>query len=337
MGHFFPNGPYAGFTTEGTIDVMANTLTLHAAGFAGLGVQTTIGGGTLVAPDGVALGAGDNLVGQGTVAAKVAAAPGSTVAATGNLALGDANSPSGFFSDGELHVGPHTVTILDQNQAVLGSLTTLGEDAVPGVLQCDGGLLVEFGKNVTGYGTIDTPNDPSTPLVNNGYLGGNSPAEPLTLDGFVKGVGSFGDVVINGTLSPGLSPAEVAVDRLALGDAATLVMELGGRTAGSEYDVLRIANSLTLDGTLRVELIDGFLPELGDAFGLLHCDAAVGQFSAVDLPELPGDLAWDSSALYDTGQIGVVPEPSTVMLLCAAACCFAMSRKKLLSRKRRTR
>ena len=40
---------FAGFTTEGTLEVQDNIVTLHAAGFAGLGVQTTISGGTLVA------------------------------------------------------------------------------------------------------------------------------------------------------------------------------------------------------------------------------------------------------------------------------------------------
>jgi len=336
---------FAGFTTEGTIDVGSNTLALHAAGFAGLGVQTTIDGGKLEAAGGVALGVGDNLVGQGTVDAKIAAALGSTISATGDLALGNADSTAGFASDGELHVGPHTVTIRDSNQALLGSLTTLGkpavfdgdgtliEDAVRGTLQSDGGLVVEFGKNVTGYGKIDTPNHVSTPLLNNGFIGGNSADEPITLNGYVKGVGSFTDVVINGTLSPGLSPAEVTAGRLALGDAATLVMEIGGRSAGSEYDVLRIADGLALGGTLRVELIGGFRPQQGDAFDLFHFDAASGQFAAVDLPELSADLAWDSSALYQMGRLVVVPEPSTVMLLGAAVPLLLMLPRRTTKRR----
>jgi hypothetical protein len=63
------------------------------------------------------------------VDAKVSATFGSTIEATGDLALGDSNSYVGFFSDGELLTGTHTVTIHDRNEAVLGSLTQLGDGA----------------------------------------------------------------------------------------------------------------------------------------------------------------------------------------------------------------
>jgi len=307
---------YAGFSTEGTIDVRTNTLTLRTAGFAALGVQTTIGGGTLEAPGGVVLGVGDNLVGHGAVDAKVAAAAGSTIAAAGNLSLGDDESPAGFFSDGHLPVGAHTVTLLDQNEALLGSLTTLGENGSPGVLQSAHGLIIELGKNLTGYGTVETPDNPATPLVNNGFVGGRSSDEPIELEGHVKGVGNFGHVVIAGTLSPGLSPAEVAARDLVLADTATLVMEIAGEDAGGEHDVLHVTGNAALDGTLRVELIGGFRPRPADAFDLFHFNTAAGRFAALDLPPLPGELAWDTSSLYTSGRIAVVPEPPAVGLLC---------------------
>ena len=80
-------------------------------GFANLGVLTTVSGGTLSAANGVSLGVGDNLSGNGTVSGKVAAAFGSTIAATGNLTVGDSGSFAGFSSDGELYTDVHTVTL----------------------------------------------------------------------------------------------------------------------------------------------------------------------------------------------------------------------------------
>ena len=202
-------------------------MTLHSSGLAGLGIQTTLAGGTLAAPNGVAIGVGDNLVGSGTVDAKVAAGFGSTIAASGDLVLGDADSYSGFTSDGELYVNGNTVTIHDKNQVVLGALTEI----TGGTLAAANGLLVEFGKNVTGRGTIDTPNDPAKVLLNNGMIAGDSFTEFLTLTGYVKGVGTFDNFSPTGTFSPGLSPTEMTVDNMILQDSSILIMELGGTSA----------------------------------------------------------------------------------------------------------
>ena len=154
---------FAGFSTEGTIDTQTNTVTLRSAGFASLGILTTLGDGTLAATGGVALGVGNNLVGSGTVDAKVAAGFGSTIEATGNLTLGNSSSLVGFTSDGELHSGANAVVINDANEAVLGSLTTLGDGSTGGTLTAgnaapsdsDSHFLVEQGKNMTGRGTIN--------------------------------------------------------------------------------------------------------------------------------------------------------------------------------------
>ncbi len=97
-------------------------------------------------------------------------------------------------------------------------------------------LLISSGGNIAGHGTIDTPNNAATPLVNNGSLNGISPAEPLILPGYVTGAGSLGNVQLSGTYSPGFGPANVT-----LGSAkydGTLDIEIGGIMAGSDYDQL---------------------------------------------------------------------------------------------------
>jgi len=40
-----------------------------------------------------------------------------------------------------------------------------------------------------------------------------------------------------------------------------------------------------------------------------------GTFASVLLPDLPGMLGWDSSHLYSSGTLSVIPEPATLSLL----------------------
>jgi len=298
---------YDGFNHAGRLTVGPHDVTLNSKGFAGLGVLTELDGGTLTAPNGIAIGTGENLVGHGTVSGRVAAGFGSTIEATGNLTLGDANAHDGFFSDGTLIVGAYNVTIHDSNQAALGSLTQLGTDTADGTLVADNGLVVEFGKNIVGRGTVDTPNNPLLPLTNNGAIIGD-PSDPIELTGYVKGVGTLENVTVSGTLSPGLSAVRLHATNLGIGGSGKLIMELGGLSGGSEYDQLEVAGGLTLGGTLQVVLIDEFVPDVGDRFDIL--DFAVGalndtEFDDLELPELTGRHGWDTSGLYSEGQIFV--------------------------------
>jgi len=155
---------FLGFIHQGTLDVNSQTVTLNSDSFALLGPPTNLAGGKLHTTDGVALGVGDNLVGVVNVDAKTAAGIGSTIAAIGgSLTLGDASSLAGFVSDGELRVGDNNFTLADSNEAVLGSLTTLGNGGLPGMFVAANGAVVEFDKNIIGLGTVDSPNDPARP------------------------------------------------------------------------------------------------------------------------------------------------------------------------------
>ncbi|MEZ6089241.1 MAG: hypothetical protein R3C05_14660 [Pirellulaceae bacterium] len=93
---------------------------------------------------------------------------------------------------------------MDANQAVLGSQTSLGEGTSnAGTLVSAGGLLIPAGNNVTGFGTLDTPNDPFKPFVNNGAINGASGTNRITVTGYLKGVGTRDNVTITGTDAPG--------------------------------------------------------------------------------------------------------------------------------------
>jgi hypothetical protein len=297
---------FAAFNHRGEMYVGAAAVVVNSKGFANLGPLTTLAGGTLSADNGVVLGMGDNLVGFGAVDARVSAGFGSTIEATGDLEIGDAAALDGFQSDGVLVVADNTVTINDANQAVLGSLTQLGTDTDDGTLLAGNGLLVEFGKNIAGRGVVNTPNDESLPLMNNGVIIGDFPGA-IELTGYVKGVGMLENVTVSGTLSPGFSPVRLHANNLEIGSGGQLIMELSGLTGGSEYDQLDVAGTLQLDGTLQVSLMDGFAPSLGDTFDILDWGALDGaEFAAVELPELAGRKTWDTSGLYTTGEISVI-------------------------------
>src|SRR5205807_1699335 len=96
----------------------------------------------------------------------------------------------------------------------------------------------------------------------------------FTNNGTAKGDGliSVSNFVNNGTISPGLSPGKITFSGgLSPGSTSNLSFELGGATQGSQYDWLdkTSGGSVTLDGTLEVQLINGFTPQLLDDFTIV--------------------------------------------------------------------
>ncbi len=127
----------------------------------------------------------------------------------------------------------------------------------------------------------------------------------------------LGDLTVHGILAPGSSPADSVVDGvLTLGPDGTLEMEIGGTSLGTEYDRLTVTGNAELDGTLDIVLLNGYEPAYGDSFDLFDwIGGATGGFSATNAPSLSGGLYWDTSSLYSTGQISVIPEPSVLSLI----------------------
>lgn len=254
--------------------------------------------------------------GHGAVDAALTAKAGSTIVADGDLALGRADRVDGVFSDGILMVGNHTVTLKDRNQAVLGSLTELGNGEGGGVLKADNGILLDFGRNLVGHGTVIGS------ILNNGYIEGVGPSadDYLELRGYVRGVGDFaGTIAFSGVFSPGLSPTDSNVENVVMLPTNLLEIEIGGRTAGSQFDRISASGFATLGGTLKVSLIDGFVPVLGDSFTfLLASNGITQQFSAFDFPTFGGltfslEVA-DVSATLRTVQAVPIPAALPLML-----------------------
>lgn len=95
-----------------------------------------------------------------------------------------------------------------------------------------------------------------------------------------------------------------------MGAGAVLALQISGTNTDLEgpggYDQISVDNVFTANGTLRVTLINGFTPALGDIFDLLDAAAFSGSFITVSLPALPTGLGWNTDALLINGSVSVV-------------------------------
>ena len=83
--------------------------------------------------------------------------------------------------------------------------------------------------------------------------------------------------------------------------AGALKVDLGGTTAGTQYDVLNITSTASLGGTLNVDLISGFKPTVGESFDIMNYSSETGTFTKLNLPKLAGGDTWSIS--YNTTDV----------------------------------
>ena len=282
------------FASTSMLNVGSSSLTIGSITPVDLSGLTMIGGGTLTSTSTIVLGAAESLIGSGIINAPFAGETGSLIKALGAMTIGSAASPIGFATRGEVQVGTNTLTLLDSNQAVLGSLTTLGTTGVAtGSLLSANGLLVDYGSNVAGWGTLQSPNDPNQLVMHNGAISGNSLTEQITLAGFVKGVGTLDNVNISGTYSPGFSPAVVYNGSVSYGSTGTTLIEVGGTSAGSSgYDQLNHSGSVIIGGGLDIQIINGFVPSYGQVFDVMTWEGtSSGSFGGIVGTRISNSLA----------------------------------------------
>ncbi|MBI4938620.1 MAG: PEP-CTERM sorting domain-containing protein [Nitrosomonadales bacterium] len=217
--------------------------------------------------------------------------------------------------------GTHTVTGTMTLAAISGSTGTY--NLTGGALTVNGGIANNAGGSFfAGAGTTTTVG--GTGFVNHGLLGGGGTIA--------------GNVTSDGAVGPGSSPGTFSITgdytQLALG---SLSVEIGGMVAGSQYDVLNVSGTATLDGLLNVVLFDMgsglFAPHAGDTFDILTASIITGSFSSLSFATLSNpNLFWQIDTLTDyigttdvvrlsIGQYATppapVPEPETYAMLLA--------------------
>jgi hypothetical protein len=100
-----------------------------------------------------------------------------------------------------------------------------------------------------------------------------------------------------GTVSPGLASGATGVLYLGLTypagyvqrETGVLEIDLAGPDPGSGYDRLEVVRSgapIVLGGTLRVRLLDGYIPDPQSDFAIVVAPAINGAFAAVELPSV---------------------------------------------------
>jgi hypothetical protein len=166
---------------------------------------------------------------------------------------------SGYNSDLRLTTG----TLTNNGTIVVNAGTGGGRNIFGGLLN-NGHLQVMTTLTVSGAGGFE--NAAAGVIDGNGVL-------TVTSTTFRNG----------GQLNPGSSPAVFTITgaytQLASG---TINVEIGGLTAGTQFDQIKISAAATLAGVLNLSRIGGYEPNLGDAFDVLTYSSRVGTFTTIN-------------------------------------------------------
>ena len=101
--------------------------------------------------------------------------------------------------------------------------------------------------------------------------------------GLLNGAGTITSVVQNfGVVAPGMSAGVLHITgAFQQYPSATLNIEIGGTTLGSQYDQLAVTGNLVTAGNLSVSLINGFQPLAGNSFNILNGGTILNTFSTL--------------------------------------------------------
>ena len=174
------------------------------------------------------------------------------------------------------------------------------------------GMTVE-GADFVNTGSV-TINHFGTLLVSGGYtqqdgmtlLNGAALSAGTLVDiegGVLAGLGTVNADLRNaaevGVGKPGIPGTLVVNGNYTQTADGTLRVQIGGLNAGADFDHLTVTGQATLDGTLMVELINGFVPQPGDGFAVLTFGTSSGAFAAIT-----GDGSFSPS--YDPNDLTLI-------------------------------
>ena len=310
---------------SGTFDLTSDNLSISGApGTPGRGAL----GGALALPSGsivnvtnnASIATGASLTMQGGGFSAAALTNSGAIGGSGQINAPLTNAPGGLVralaSDHTIFAGGSNV---NQGQIQLsggaveftgalanspgGLITGYGSLIVSGGLLNSGSMALSGVTNITGTvnngpsGLVDTAGGTTSfwgNVVNNGTVYSNSGVFTVFY-GAVSGSGSFtgpGTASFEGNLSPGQSPAAIAVASQAyFANTSQINIALAGTTPGTQYDQVAVAGAATLaGGSLNVTLLNGFRPAQNDQFTILTFGSRNGAFATETGLDLGGRL-----------------------------------------------
>ncbi len=194
------------------------------------------------------------------------------------------------------------------NSSSRNALSTLATNSSTGVFTVTGGqVLSDSATGLTNAGAVTVASSSKLTLTKASATYTQS-AGTTTVDGTLTADGgmtfSGGSVFGNGgTLSAGTNTVTNSAT-FNIGDAVmtagtesiegnytqtsagNLDVDIGGTTAGTQYDQLNITGEASLNGELNLDLINGFVPTMTETFEILTAGSVTGVFSSVNGSEI---------------------------------------------------
>ncbi|WP_205514571.1 T9SS type A sorting domain-containing protein [Longitalea arenae] len=132
-----------------------------------------------------------------------------------------------------------------------------------------------------------------------GATGTFSATGTLINNGTIKGAGAIvnANFTNTGILAPGNSLGILSVTGNLI-NQGVLQAEIGGTTAGTQYDQLAVSGAVTVGGTLTVSTINGFTLAAGQTFTFITGATVTGSFASVTWPAgVTGTVTYLSNAV----------------------------------------
>jgi fibronectin-binding autotransporter adhesin len=313
-------------TNGGTISTAAGTTLTMWSPISGTGSLTKTGTGTLLLNSYNSFNGGF-LISEGavTTAATVNRFNPSnaiTVASSASLTINADQAIGSLAGGGSVSLATGTLTIGGASSSTFSGIITgsgglaksgAGTLTLSGLNDYSGSTSVTAGNLIVGDGTSGSAANSAFTISGTGSLSGSGTIGALT-------------VSIGGTVAPGNSPGILHTGDFEL-DGGTLLVELNGTSAGSQYDQIHVTGTVTLDGLLSLSM--GFTPAENNLFFLIlndGTDAVTGTFTGLAENSVFSQggtqfritYAADSTSNSFTGgndvALIVVPEPSSVLL-----------------------
>jgi hypothetical protein len=203
------------------------------------------------------------------------------------------NLPTGVFDiliDGTI-IGSGSTTPFNNAGLVVKSAGG-GISTIRAPISNTGTVEVRTGTLLFGYPFVQTAGET---ILNGGNIAtSNSPAPRLD-GGRLRGSGTIGTGLNNvgGIVEPGLSVGSLTVaGSYVQGPGGAFRIEIGGLTPATEFDQLIQSGSgvMTLDGTIEILFVNGYVPEVDDSFVFATGLSRQGLFDDYIFEGLPSAL-----------------------------------------------